>query len=508
MKHIYYIIFIIIQNYTNLTVLLAAKQQKYFALLLLHKIHSIILIEKTDEHRKEKAMSKGENGEVLMTEGCIWKHIVKFALPLALGYLFQQLYTTVDSIVVGNYVGKEALAAVGTTSPIINTLIGFFSGLATGSGVVIARSYGAGNAKKVEKAVHTSIAVILAFSVVATVLGVFTVPYMLDMMSTPADVYGEAETYLEIYFAGVASLMIYNMGSAILRAVGDSVRPLWYLICSSVVNVVFDILFVGYMHMGVAGAAYATIISQIISSILVLISLTVSKGMHRLYWKRLRIDPGTFKEIIYIGMPSALQLSITAFSNIFVQSYINAFGSSVMAGWSSYIKIDQFVVIPANSISMSITTFVGQNLGAYKAYRANKGTKISLGIAAAATAVIVAVLVAFAPQAIMLFNREPAVIECGTMLLRVMTPFYIVWSVNMILSGSLCGAGDTRIAMYIKLFSFVIFRQIYLFAVSRMFPNVLFAVAIGYPIGWTLSAVLITIYYIHKNKEITARFSR
>ncbi len=453
-------------------------------------------------------MRKGKSGEVLMTEGCIWKHIVRFALPLALGYLFQQLYTTVDSIVVGNYVGKEALAAVGTTSPIINTLIGFFSGLATGGSVVIAKNYGAGNAKMVEKAVHTAITVILIFSVFATVLGVFMVPYMLNLMSTPEDVYDEAEAYLQIYFAGVSSLMIYNMGSAILRAVGDSVRPLCYLICSSFVNVVFDIIFVKYMSMGVAGAAYATILSQVISAILVLVSLTVSKGMYRLHWNRLRIEMGVLKEIIYIGMPSALQQSITAFSNVFVQSYINAFGSSVMAGWSSYIKIDQFVVIPANSISMSITTFVGQNLGAFKAYRANKGTKISVGIAAAATAAVVAVLVAFAPQAIMLFNRETAVVECGTMLLRVMTPFYIVWSVNMILSGSLCGAGDTRMATLIKLFSFVIFRQIYLFAVSRLFPNVLFTVAIGYPIGWTLSAVLITIYYIRKNKEITARFSQ
>ena len=453
-------------------------------------------------------MRKGKSGEVLMTEGCIWKHIVRFALPLALGYLFQQLYTTVDSIVVGNYVGKEALAAVGTTSPIINTLIGFFSGLATGGSVVIAKNYGAGNAKRVEKAVHTAITVILIFSVFATVLGVFMVPYMLNLMSTPADVYDEAEAYLQIYFAGVSSLMIYNMGSAILRAVGDSVRPLCYLICSSFVNVVFDIIFVKYMSMGVAGAAYATILSQVISAILVLVSLTVSKGMYRLHWNRLRIEMGVLKEIIYIGMPSALQQSITAFSNVFVQSYINAFGSSVMAGWSSYIKIDQFVVIPANSISMSITTFVGQNLGAFKAYRASKGTKISVGIAAAATAAVVAVLVAFAPQAIMLFNRETAVVECGTMLLRVMTPFYIVWSVNMILSGSLCGAGDTRMATLIKLFSFVIFRQLYHFAVSRLFPNVLFAVAIGYPIGWTLSAVLITVYYIRKNKEITARFSQ
>lgn len=449
-----------------------------------------------------------KSGEVLMTDGCIWKHIVKFALPLALGYLFQQLYTTVDSIVVGNFIGKEALAAVGTTSPIINTLIGFFSGLATGGSVIIARNYGAGNAQKVEKAVHTAVTLILIFSVFATVLGVFMVPYMLNLMSTPADVYGEAKEYLQIYFAGVASLMIYNMGSAILRAVGDSVRPLYYLICSSVVNVVFDILFVKYMNMGVGGAAYATIISQIISAILVMTSLTKSKGMYRLCWNKLGIDFTVLKEIIYIGMPSALQQSITSFSNVFVQSYINAFGSSVMAGWSSYIKIDQFVVIPTNSISMSITTFTGQNLGAFRADRANKGTKISVGIAAATTAVIVAVLVVLAPYAIMLFNKEPEVVECGTFLLRLMTPFYIVWSVNMILSGSLCGAGDTRMATLIKLFSFVVFRQIYLFVVSKLFPNMLFAVAIGYPIGWTISAVWITLYYIRKNKEITARFSQ
>lgn len=453
-------------------------------------------------------MLRKNGGEILMTEGCIWKQIVKFALPLALGYLFQQLYTTVDSIVVGNYVGKEALAAVGSTSPIINTLIGFFSGLATGGSVVIARNYGAGNAEKVEKAVHTAITVILIFSVFATVIGIFMVPYMLDLMDTPEDVFGEAEAYLQIYFAGVSSLMVYNMGSAILRAVGDSVRPLCYLICSSVVNVVFDIVFVKYMNMGVAGAAYATIISQVISAILVLISLTVTNGMYRLYWNRLRINKGVLKEIIHIGMPSALQQSITAFSNVFVQSYINAFGSSVMAGWSSYIKIDQFVVIPTNSISMAITTFVGQNLGAFRADRANKGTKTAISISMAATAVIVSVLVAFAPQAIMLFNKEAAVVECGTMLLRIMTPFYIIWSINMILSGSLCGAGDTRMATIIKLFSFVIFRQIYLFVISRIFPNVLFAVAIGYPIGWTLSAVLIVIYYTRKNKEITQRFSR
>ena len=236
-------------------------------------------------------MRKGKSGEVLMTEGCIWKHIVRFALPLALGYLFQQLYTTVDSIVVGNYVGKEALAAVGTTSPIINTLIGFFSGLATGGSVVIAKNYGAGNAKMVEKAVHTAITVILIFSVFATVLGVFMVPYMLNLMSTPEDVYDEAEAYLQIYFAGVSSLMIYNMGSAILRAVGDSVRPLCYLICSSFVNVVFDIIFVKYMSMGVAGAALATGISQCVGGIVPFVWFLSKKNKSALRFTKTKFEP-------------------------------------------------------------------------------------------------------------------------------------------------------------------------------------------------------------------------
>ena len=446
-----------------------------------------------------------KKGEVLMTEGSIWKHIVKFALPLALGYLFQQLYTTVDSVVVGNIVGKAALAAVGTTTPIINTLIGFFTGLATGASVIIAKNFGAQNEEKVEKAVHTAILLVFIFSIFATALGVFMVPYMLRFMSTPDDVFAEATVYLKIYFGGISSVMIYNMGAAILRAVGDSKRPLYYLICSSVINIVFDILFVKTFEMGVAGAAYATILSQIVSAVLVLTSLTLSKGMYRLKWNRLSISLPILKEILYIGMPTALQQSLTSFSNVFVQSYINVFGTSVMAGWSAYLKLDQFVVIPMNSISMGITTFAGQNLGARSVERFGKGTKIATVMAVAATASLVAVLVVFAPQLIMLFNREPEVVEYGAYLLRLLTPFYVFCAVNIVVSGALCGAGETRLPTAIKFFSFVIFRQIYLYFISKTFDS-LFWVVMGYPIGWILSAVFITIYYLAKRHEITGKF--
>ena len=266
-----------------------------------------------------------------MTEGNIWSRIIKFALPLMLGYLFQQLYTAVDSIIVGNFVSKQALAAVGTTTPIVNMLIGFFTGLSSGASVVIARNFGAQNEKKVQDAVHTAIGMIFILSIFATAIGVFMVPYMLSFMKTPDDVFIESKTYLTIYFAGIASLMIYNMGAAILRAVGDSKKPLYFLIVSSVVNVVFDLIFVVAFKMGVAGAAYATVISQIISAVLVLFTLTKTNGIFKIHWNKVKMHSYVMKEILHIGFPTALQQSITSFSNVFVQSYINSFGSSVIA---------------------------------------------------------------------------------------------------------------------------------------------------------------------------------
>ncbi len=442
----------------------------------------------------------------LMTEGNIWEKIIKFALPLMLGYLFQQFYTAVDSIVVGNFVSKQALAAVGTTTPIVNMLIGFFTGLSSGASVVIARSFGAQNHKKLEDAIHTAIGMIFALSVIATVVGVLMVSPMLRFMKTPDDVFSESRTYLTIYFAGIASLMIYNMGAAILRAVGDSKRPLYFLIASSFVNIVFDLVFVIVFKLGVAGAAYATVLSQIISSVLVLRTLTKEEGIYKLFWNKIKIHKYVMKEIFHIGFPTALQQSITSFSNVFVQSYINSFGSSVMAAWSAYIKIDHFAIIPLDSISMSITTFVGQNLGIKDVKRAEKGTKYAVILAFAATAAITVPILVFAPHLIMLFNKEAEVVEYGAFLLRFMTPFYSLVAVNSVLSGALCGSGDTRFPTAIRLFSFVVFRQIYLFFVTQYTASFT-AVALGYPLGWMISAVLGTIYYLRKKREIEIKFS-
>ena len=423
-----------------------------------------------------------------------------------LGYLFQQFYTAVDSIVVGNFVSKQALAAVGTTTPIVNMLIGFFTGLSSGASVVIARSFGAQNHQKLEDSVHTAIGMIFGLSVIATAAGVLMVPPMLRFMKTPDDVFVESKTYLTIYFAGIASLMIYNMGAAILRAVGDSKRPLYFLIASSIVNIVFDLVFVIVFKLGVAGAAYATVLSQIISSVLVLTALTKEDEIYKLTWKKIKIHKYVMREIFHIGFPTALQQSITSFSNVFVQSYINSFGSSVMAAWSAYVKIDHFSIIPLDSISMSITTFVGQNLGTKDVKRAEKGTKYAVILAVALTVAISLPVLIFAPQLIMLFNKEAEVVSYGAFLLRFMTPFYSLVAIGAVIAGALCGSGDTKFPTAIRLFSFVVFRQVYLFLVTQ-FTDSFTAVALGYPLGWIMSAVLVGIYYLRKKREIEIKFS-
>ncbi|MEA4912665.1 MAG: MATE family efflux transporter, partial [Oscillospiraceae bacterium] len=298
-----------------------------------------------------------------MTEGVVWKQLLEFAIPMAIGLLFQQLYNTVDTIVVGRFVGKEALAAVGSTGNIIFILVGFCAGLATGASVVISQCYGAHDYDNLRDAVSTTMSVCFLMCAIATVLGLFIVTPMLRMMATPEDVLPQAREYLTIYFAGVSGLLIYNMGAGILRAVGDSRRPLYFLIFSAVVNIIFDLLFVIRFNLGIAGVAYATILSQALSAALVLLSLSKTDAPYGLRWSKLRIQKEMLARIMGIGLPSGAQQAITSFSNVFVQSYINAFGSACMAGYSSYNKLDVFIVIPMQSIGLASTTFVGQNFG-------------------------------------------------------------------------------------------------------------------------------------------------
>ena len=423
-----------------------------------------------------------------MTEGSIPRLLIHFALPLLIGNIFQQLYNTVDSIVVGNYVNKQALAAVGCTGPIINTLIGLFAGLAAGAGVVISQYYGAKDREKLHSAVQTTITLTLIMCVALTVLGVALTPYMLKMMDTPDDVFVEAVEYLRIYFMGVSGLLLYNIGSGILRAVGDSTHPLYFLIFSALTNTVLDVLFVKFFHMGIAGAAIATVIAQCISALLVISMLIRSSADYRIDLRALQLRGSILRKVCAIGIPSALQLAVTAFSNIFVQSYINHFESSCMAGWAAYNKIDAFALLPMMSLSMAITTFMGQNL-------AKKGPLVCLGISMIINVLILIPLILLAPQLVSLFNQEEEVLRFGTLFIRMISPFYLLCAINQILSGALRGAGDTKTSMFIMLGCFVVFRQIYLFIVYRLGGGII-PIALGYPAGWILCSSILLIYYL------------
>ena len=445
-------------------------------------------------HRRSLPIRKKR--DVDMTEGNITRHIISFALPLLIGNLFQQLYNTVDTWVVGNYVSNEAYSAVGTVGPIINMLIGFFLGLSSGAGVVISQYYGARQHDKVQETVHTAILMTLIIGVVFTAIGIVMIPLMLKLINMPATVIGEATTYLSIYFAGLLGLMLYNIGAGILRAVGDSRRPFYFLVVCAVLNTVLDLLFVLVFHMDVAGVALATILSQAISAILILITLIRSDSCIHLDIRKLKIHFPMLRKIFKVGIPAALQMAITSFSNIFVQSYINFFGENCMSGWTTYAKVDQLLFLPMQSISLASTTFMGQNLGKNQVQRARKGVTVSLLLAIASTVVLMIPVLLFSPQIVAFFNGKPEVVEYGSMLLRWLSPFYVLCCFNQIYSGALRGAGNTRAPMIIMLTSFVAFRQIYLFAMSRI-CNEIIPIAMSYPAGWLLCSLLTAIYY-HK----------
>ena len=443
-----------------------------------------------------KSLPIRKKRDVDMTEGNITRHIISFALPLLIGNLFQQLYNTVDTWVVGNYVSNEAYSAVGTVGPIINMLIGFFLGLSSGAGVVISQYYGARQHDKVQETVHTAILMTLIIGVVFTAIGIVMIPLMLKLINMPTTVIGEATTYLSIYFAGLLGLMLYNIGAGILRAVGDSQRPFYFLVVCAVLNTVLDLLFVLVFHMGVAGVALATILSQAISAILILITLIRSDSCIHLDLKKLKIHFPMLKKIFKVGIPAALQMAITSFSNIFVQSYINFFGENCMSGWTTYAKVDQLLFLPMQSISLASTTFMGQNLGKNQVQRARKGVTVSLLLAIASTVVLMIPVLLFSPQIVAFFNGKPEVVEYGSMLLRWLSPFYVLCCFNQIYSGALRGAGNTRAPMIIMLTSFVAFRQVYLFVMARL-CNEIIPIAMSYPAGWLLCSLLTAIYY-HK----------
>lgn len=436
-----------------------------------------------------------------MTRGSIWKHLVLFAAPLLLGNLFQQLYNTVDSVVVGNFVGKAALAAMGCTTSICNTLVYFFNGISIGAGIVISNYFGGNNQKKLHEAVETAVLSAIIVGTLVSLLSIPFVPFMLKLMKTPTEAMGPAGDYLRIYFLGTIFLFCYNIGSGILRAVGDTKTPLKILIFTSVLNILLDLLFVVVFQWDIVGAAAATVLSEAVSAVLSFVVLTQSKEAFRLTWRDLRMDYGILKSILVLGLPVGIQQALTAFSNAFVQAYVNSFQStSIMAGWSSYQKLDQFALLPVISIGQATTTFVSQNLGAKDRMRAQKGTRISIVLGSCVVIGISAVLGIFAPRFVSLFNQDSEVIYYGTRFVWMTLPFRFFGVWNQTLAGALRGAGDARSPMLIMLFSFVFCRQAYLFIVTRFVKNI-YTVGLGYPFGWVVCAVLSMVYYCRKQRS-------
>ena len=431
-----------------------------------------------------------------LIHGKIWKAILWFSIPMLVGNLFQQLYNTVDSYVVGNFVSSGALAAVGQSTPIINTLVGFFTGLATGAGVVIAQYYGGNIISKMKKAIHTSVALTLILCVLFTFLGVSLSYKILVLIGSPKSVMTPATLYLRIYFGGISFVCIYNMGSGILRAIGDSKTPLYYLIAASIINIILDFVFVLGLDMGVAGAGWATFVAQGISALLVVIKLLRTKEDYRVNIKDIHIDMPILKKIIEIGIPTALQQSIVSFSNVIVQSYINTFGAKAVAGYTSYVKIDGFLQLPIQSFSMAITTFTGQNIGARAIERVKKGLHTTMAMTFGVTIVGVLIVFIFGEQLVGIFTSDPEVIADGYLMARIFAAGYLTLPIVHIISGALRGVGLSNIPMYFLIGCFVVLRQIYL-AIAVPLTHNLGIVFAGWPLTWLICAIGLIVYYFH-----------
>ncbi len=432
----------------------------------------------------------------LMTEGSIGRKIIAFALPLFLGNLFQQLYNTADSLIVGNFLGSNALAAVSSSGNLIFLMVGFFHGIAAGAGVVIARYYGARELKSVKKAVHTTIAFGLAAGIFLTIAGVLLTSHILIWMGTPADVLPESTVYFRIYFMGSLSFVMYNVFVGILQSVGDSRHPLVYLIVSSVINILLDLLFVGVLGFGVGAAAFATILSQFISAFLCLFRLIFkSPEDYQVSLRLIRFDLPMLRQIIANGLPAGFQNSIIALANVVVQSNINKFGKMAVAGCGAYSKIEGFGFLPITCFSLALTTFISQNLGAKQYERAKKGARFGI-LCSITMAEVVGIFIYFAiPILISAFNRTPEVIAYGTTQARTVTLFYFLLSFSHCIAGILRGAGKASVPMITMLCFWCIVRVSYITLIVRFIPviNVIFW---AYPLTWSLSSIVFLIYFL------------
>lgn len=435
-------------------------------------------------------------------DGVIWKQLLAFFFPIMLGSFFQQFYNTVDAVIVGQFVGKNALAAIGGSSAtIINLILGFFGGLASGASVIISRYFGSQDSKGVSKSIHTIYAFSLISSIFVAIIGIILSPVMLTLMNTPAELMEESVLYMRIYFAGIVFVFIYNVGSYVLRALGDSKRPLIYLIICCFINVALDIILVLVIPMGVAGVAIATMIAQAVSAVLVTRALTKSTNLCHFSIKEIKIHKDVLKSELFIGIPGGFQSAMYSISNMMIQTAINGFGTDYSAAWAAYGKLDAIFWMISGSFGIAITTFVGQNYGAGKIDRVKKSVKVCMGMDMVVSIVMTVVLIAFRVPLFGIFTTDATVVEVGAYMLNLMTPYYALFVFIEILSGALRGMGDVVAPMFMTMGGICGLRILWMtFAVPKnpTIPMIIW----NYPISWVLTSAMLIGYYWYKMKKM------
>ena len=436
----------------------------------------------------------GSINKNLLTTGDYRKKIVLFMLPILIGQLFQQMYNTADALIVGNYLSADALAAVTSTSSLVFLIIGFCLGFSSGAGVIVSRHIGANNAAETSKAVHTAVLLGILISVFTTLLGVVFADDLLRLMGTPDNIIRDAVLYLRIYFGGSVSVVMYNMLVGIVQASGDSRHPLYYLIISSVLNVILDIVFISVFHMGVDGAALATILSQTLSMLLVLRQLLKADDATRLIPSELRFDMDNLSAILRYGFPTALQSSVIDLSNVLIQSYINSFGSSAVAGIGASTRAEGFAFLLVTAFSIAVTTFISQNIGAGQYERAKKGVRFTLITSVVLIETVGLLMFVFAPQIIAVFNRSPDVIRFGTGRMRVCGLFYCLVGFSHISSAVMRGAGRPNVPLVVMLVCWCAVRVLVLMTIGSTIHDIRLVYWI-YPFTWALSSIVYIYFY-------------
>lgn len=444
------------------------------------------------KERNAGKKGKQENG---ITEGVIWKQLLIFFFPILFGTFFQQLYNTVDAVIVGRFVGKEALAAVGgSTGTLINLLVGFFVGLSSGATVIISQFYGGGREKRVSEAVHTAIAFSLACGVGLMVIGIAASPIALRAMGTPEDIMQYSLSYIRIYFLGIIPNLVYNMGAGILRAIGDSKRPLYYLMASCFTNIVLDLVLVVWLRLDVRGAAIATIVSQLVSAVLVVLQLLRTKDSYKLVIRKIRLNLFMVMRIVRIGLPAGLQSVMYSASNIIIQSSVNSLGTDTVAAWTAYSKIDSVYWMIISALGISITMFVGQNYGAGKLDRVKRGIYVCLGLSFLITAILSVTLYLGGGYIYLMFTADAAVIAKGMEILHFLVPAFATYVCIEVLSGALRGTGDCWIPMIMTAVGVCALRVLWILVAVPLKPDIL-TVVFSYPLTWSITSILFLVYF-------------